>query len=91
MTGKTKSGFKFKVDERMLSDWRFTIAVAKTQAGTDLQKLEGVKEMIDLLLGEKGHQDLISHIAKANEGFVPADAIMAEVTEIMEYSKTAKN
>ncbi len=91
MTGKTKSGFKYDVDERVLTDWRFTLAISKTQSGDDIQKLEGAKDMVELLLGKEGHQALINHVAKANDGFVPADVFMAEVTEIMQGSTKTKN
>ena len=91
MEGKTKSGFKFKVDERIFGDWRFTCAVSRTQSSSDLEKLAGAREMCELLLGEEGHADLMNHVAKANDGFVPADMFMAEVAEIMQASTKAKN
>lgn len=91
MEGKTKSGFKFKVDERILTDWRFTMAVAKTQSASDMEKLHGAHEMVDLLLGADGEKALQDHVAKHNDGFVPADVFMAEVTEIMMAVPKAKN
>ena len=91
MKGKTKSGFKFDIDERVLTDWRFTIAVAKTQGEDTLQKLAGANEMVELLLGAEGHQALIAHVAAANDGYVPSDVFMEEVTEIMQSSAKTKN
>lgn len=88
---KTKSGFEYTVDPRILTDWRFTMAVAKIQTGTDLEKMNCVGEMLNLLLGNDQQTKLMEHIAKKNDGFVPAEAIMAEVTEIITKESAAKN
>lgn len=92
MEGKTKSGFKYNIDERALGDWRFILAVEKIQNGADMDKLAGAVEMVETLLGKEGHRALIDHIQKKSEdGFVSADAIMAEVNEIITASTKAKN
>ncbi|MBO7423206.1 MAG: hypothetical protein J6T99_07470 [Oscillospiraceae bacterium] len=87
----TKSGFEFAVDPRILTDWRFTMAVAKTQSGKDIEKLAGVEQMASLLLGDEQYQKLLEHVAEQNQGFVPAEAVIAEMTEIMEAAKEVKN
>ena len=33
MQGETRTGFKFDVDDRILTDWRFTMALTKAQNG----------------------------------------------------------
>ncbi len=92
MEGKTKSGFKYNIDERALGDWRFILAVSKIQNGADMDKLEGAVEMVETLLGKEGHKALIEHIQKKSEsGFVSAEDIMAEVNEIITASTKAKN
>ena len=92
MEGKTKSGFKYNIDERALGDWRFILAVSKIQNGADMDKLEGAVEMVETLLGKDGHKALVAHLAnKSEDGFVSADAIMAEVNEIIAASNKAKN
>lgn len=87
----TKSGFEYRVDPRILTDWRFTMAVAKTQNGKDMEKLAGVEQMATLLLGDEQYQKLLRHVSDQNQGFVPAETIIAEMTEIMEASKETKN
>jgi hypothetical protein len=92
MEGKNKSGFKFKFDERALTDWRFLLAVQKVQNGSDLEKVSGAVEMVEIILGKEGHKALVAHIAnKSADGFVSVDAIMAEVNEIIASSNKAKN
>lgn len=89
INGKTQTGFKYEIDERILSDWRLTKALVKTQKGSDVEKLAGADEMIELLLGDKA-DDLMKHLQKKNEGFAPMDKLMAEITDIMNAVK-AKN
>lgn len=88
---KTKSGFEFAVDPRILTDWRFTTAVSKVQSGTDMEKLASTTDMVMLLLGKEQHDKLMDHIAKKNEGFVPAEEVMKEVTDILSKCGEAKN
>ena len=90
MTGKTKSGFKFNIDDRILTDWRFTMALTKAQNSEGLEQLQGAQQMVALMLGEEGQAKLMEHIAKKNDGYVPAEAVMKEVQDIFE-SKTVKN
>lgn len=87
----TKSGFECSVDPRIFTDWSFTSAVAKTQTGNDLEKLAGIENLARLLVGEEQYEKLLKHVAENNEGFVPANAVIAELTEIIDSSKEVKN
>jgi hypothetical protein len=87
--GKTKSGFQFEYDERILTDWRFVSAVAKSTADNDVQKMLGITEIANLLVVDM--DALIEHLKKDNDGFAPSEKVMLELTEIMNASKTAKN
>lgn len=89
MQGTTKSGFAYEIDDRILTDWRFTLALTKCQKGENLKQLEGMQEMVSLMFGDK-LEDFMNHIAKQNDGYVPAEAIMADVQDIFE-SKIPKN
>lgn len=84
MEGITKSGFKFKVDERVLKDWRFTMALAKMEnRKTPFDALQGMNEMTELLLGDQMNA-FFDHIKEKNEGFAPFEAVMEELKEILE-------
>lgn len=87
----TKSGFEYRVDPRILTDWRFTMTVVKSQNGNNMEKLAGVEQVAKLLIGEDQYEQLIKHISDRNDGFVPAEEIIAEMTEIMENAKETKN
>jgi len=90
MQGKTSTGFEYDIDDRILTDWRFTMALSKCQNGKGMDQLTGMQEMVSLMLGEDGLSDLMNHISEKNDGYVPAEAVMAEVKEIFE-SKIPKN
>ena len=90
MEGETKTGFKYNVDDRILTDWRFTLALTKCQNGKGIDQLAGAQEMVSLMLGNDGLNELMEHISKNNEGYVPSEAVMAEVKDIFE-SRIPKN
>ena len=90
MQGKTRTGFEFNIDDRILTDWRFTMALTKCQNGQGIDQLSGAQEMINLMLGEEGFKALMDHISKNNDGYVPAEAVITEVKDIFE-SKIPKN
>lgn len=89
MQGETKSGFKYEIDDRVLKDWRFIEAITEADKGKGVAQLEGARKMIHLMFGDD-YDKFMDHISEQNEGFVPAEAVMAEVKEIFENS-TPKN
>lgn len=90
MQGKTKSGFEYDVDDRILKDWRFTLALTKCQKGEGLEKLQGAQDMIELMLGKKGAEQFIAYIAEQHDGYADSEVVLSEVKEIFE-SKIPKN
>lgn len=90
MQGVTKTGFEYQIDERILTDWRFTLALTKCQKSQGMAQLEGAQDMVRLMFGEEGLEKLMNHIAGQNDGFVPAEAVMGTVQEIFE-SQIPKN
>jgi hypothetical protein len=89
MQGETKSGYKYEIDDRVLKDWRFVEAITEADKGKGVAQLEGARKMIHLMFGED-YDRFMEHIANQNDGFVPAEAVIAEVKEIFENS-TPKN
>jgi hypothetical protein len=90
MQGTTKSGYQFEIDDRILSDWRFTLALTKCQSKKNpLDGLEGIQEMAQLLFGDK-YAEFMEFIASKNDGYVPAEVVMSEIQDIFE-SKIPKN
>lgn len=90
MEGKTKSGFRFSVDERILDDWRLLSAIALTETQDASDQIRGAHELVSLLLGEK-EKDLLDFIAKRNDGFVPSSQVTKIISEIITEVKELKN
>lgn len=89
MQGITKSGYKYEIDDRVLKDWRFVEAITVADSGKGVEQLAGARKMIHLMFGDD-YDKFMDHIAEQNDGFVPAEAVMAEVKEIFENG-TPKN
>lgn len=88
--GKTKTGFKFETDERVLDDWRLILNIERAESNNLTEKVKGVAELVHLLLGDN-EAKLMEHIAKRNEGFVPTEAIISELASIISKTKELKN
>lgn len=88
--GKTKTGFKFETDERVLDDWRLILNIERAESDNLTEKVKGVAELVHLLLGDN-EAKLMEHIAKRNEGFVPTEAIISELASIISKTKELKN
>lgn len=89
--GKTKSGFNFEYDERILNDYALLEAIAKFDgAETKMQSVGALTEIVDYILGDEKKR-LMEHIASQNDGFRPVDKIQTEMLEIISKSNELKN
>lgn len=81
--GKTKTGFEYSIDERIVKDYRYVRALAKLNKGDNIDKFLAFDQISTLMLGNKV-DDLICHVEKLNDGYASIEAIGAEMTEIIE-------
>ncbi len=90
--GKTRTGFKFKIDERIKNDWRLIDAISRvSKDGASLaEKATATAELVDLLCGNC-KADLMAHIQKKNDGFVPADALERELFDMITEKNVKKS
>ena len=90
--GKTPSGFKYRLDERALDDWRLVDALARINRnrGNLIGQFDAVSEICDLLLGDN-KSSLMEYIKKKNDGFIPSDAVEKELSDIIKSAKEIKN
>ena len=88
--GKTKNGFKFKIDERVMDDWRLLRNIAMSESTDPSEQIKGASNLVTLLLGDQ-ESALMEFIAKKNEGFVPSSVVTDMVTEILTSVKELKN
>lgn len=83
--GTTSSGFEFEYDEARLDDMRFVdvlAVVADDKAGL-LPRVQGMSQLITMLLGDELKAALYDHIGKAHDGRVPREDAEAALSEIM--------
>lgn len=88
--GKTKSGFKFEVRERLLDDWRFLNATQAMLKKDEQKQVDGLLKTVELVLDEKATERLMEHLAD-EEGIVPIEKVIEEFGEILEAMQKDKN
>lgn len=92
--GKTKSGIKFQIDERIKEDARFLYYLSKIQNKNDddlMDKSKAVMDMMKLIFGsDEGVIQFMDAVAGANDGICDMANMMAELTEMFE-AINAKN
>lgn len=84
ITGKTKSGFSFSYDQRILTDWDFiTLLGTLTDEGKkETEKIANMQRLLKFILGDEQTNELIEHIRTQNEGYAPIEEVMKELGEI---------
>lgn len=85
ISGKTKSGFEFTVDDEKLNDMRFVDALAEAMEDTFK-----APKVIKMLLGEEQKEALYTHL-ETEKGNVPIEAVMEAIEEIMGATAETKN
>lgn len=88
--GKTKNGFKYKIDERVMDDWRLLKFIAQSESSDPSEQIRGASSLVTLLLGDQ-EPAMMEYIAKKNKGFVPAAAVTEMITDILTSVKDLKN
>lgn len=79
-TGKTKSGFCFKVDPEIMDDWEFVEdLVSSSKTG-----LFGEVGAAKRLLGDEQYEQLKEHVRDKKTGKVSGKRMDEEMTEILE-------
>jgi len=79
---KTKSGFKCKVNENRVKDWRYiktSSQIAKSK--DDMEIINGIDFLMSFLLGEE-YEKLMDYLAK--DGIVESAELIATYKEITE-------
>lgn len=88
--GKTKSGFNFTVDDRVINDWDLVDAIGMSESEDASEVIRGMREVTRLVLDDQIHA-LKKHVAKSHDGFHPSDVMVEEITDIITTVKQLKN
>lgn len=86
ITGKTRSGFEFELDDEVLDDYELLEILHKLDSG----EYGLVTEMVGKLLGEE-QKDLLKEHVRGEDGKVSAKRMMDEVAEIFRANDSLKN
>ena len=91
--GKTKSGIKFQINERIKNDARFLYFLTKMQKkDAEFEDMsDALMGMLELIFGSgDGVIGFMNMVASVNDGVCDADRLMAELSDIMD-AINAKN
>lgn len=79
---KTKSGFKCKVNENRVKDWRYIKTSSKiAKSKDDMEIINGIDFLMSFLLGEE-YERLMEHLTE--DGIVDSSNLIATYKEITE-------
>lgn len=76
--GKTESGFKFEIDEKVLDDMELIDAMAASQGDDPTQ----ISTVVVKIFGEDQRKKLYDHV-RAEDGRVPIGEVANIITEII--------
>lgn len=95
LEGKTKSGVKYKIDDEGLRkiEWKLTKLMMRIYAEDESEQIKAILDLMELVLGgKKGVEAFEDAIAKAHNGELTNEIVIAEYRELLEsVSKTLKN
>ena len=86
LTGNTKSGFQFKIEDQALDDYEILEMLTEIDDGNGVL----VPKMIERLLGKEQKEALKEHL-RNKEGKVSTQNMMSEVMDIFKSSNEGKN
>lgn len=85
ISGKTKSGFKYSVEEERLNNYELLEAIGELEDDPLI-----LTKVVDLLLGKEQKKELKNHV-RTEDGLVPTDKLSEEITEIFKSQSETKN
>lgn len=87
ITGTTKTGFEYEIEEEVLDDWTLLRKLCEVDAGN----LAPLPECLDILLGPEQEKKLEEHCKSKKSGRVLASKMIAEMMDIFNSNKQGKN
>ena len=82
INGKTKSGFKYSIDENVIADFEFIENLENV-----MENGVGLSKTLVILLGEKQKKALINYVRDKKTKRVPIKNVMKEVEDILSNPK----
>lgn len=80
--GKTDAGFEFEVNENIGKDFRLVKATKKIKSDSTINKLEGMYDYVEAILGADGIDRMMSFAAE-KKGYADTEFITDQCNEIL--------
>lgn len=92
ISGKTKSGFEYTIDKRVLNDWRVLNGLRNiTKKDVEPDKLmDSLFTVCEMILGEQ-LDAFVDYVASQNDGYADFETISSEIFDIFTSNKETKN
>lgn len=89
--GKTAAGFDFKINDNIGKDFRIVMATKKINADSTIEKVEGIYEYVEAILGKEGLDRMVK-FAVDQKGYADTEFILEQANEILGFAteKSAK-
>lgn len=84
-TGKTKSGFAYCIPEKRIHNMELLDALTEMETN-----VAALPKVVKLLLDADARQRLYDHL-RDEDGIVPMESVVAEIYDIFQNGKPAKN
>lgn len=81
VAGKTKSGFEFEVNEKVIKSWEFTKILRMLKSADEGDQLSGAVDFVGKLLGDQ-EGALMEHL-QDEDGLVLTSDVINEASEIL--------
>ncbi len=82
INGKTKSGFRYSIDENVITDFEFLENLENV-----MENGTGLSKTLIFLLGEKQKKALVNYVRDKKTKRVPVKNLMKEVEDILSNPK----
>lgn len=90
--GKTTSGIKFQIDEKIKEDARllYILTLIQRESTPVDEKGKLVFDLLAMIFGDQGVMSFMNEVAKKHDGVCSTEAMMVELNDIFE-AINAKN
>lgn len=83
--GKTDAGFSFVVNDNIGKDFRIVMATKKINMESTLEKVEGIYEYVEAILGRDGLEKMVNFAIEKN-GYADTEFILDQANAILAYA-----
>lgn len=84
ITGQTKSGFEYTIDERIQRDYEMSRLGSLMRKGEQAE--DATLDMFKFVFGDEQLARLVEHVRSLNDGFCPWDSLIVELQDVFQQA-----